>query len=140
MIPFFLGVAPFGFGIHLCNPESADAPELILSGILISIGVILFGRAIRNFFYKPDETAIRIAERKATAPFIERRKIRVERRASATRRWFNERKHLIDGRRSSDRREQTYDRRTTPDRRINRRKQQKWDDPSVLHPVKPNTY
>lgn len=137
LVPFFLGLAPLGFGIHLFSPEAADPPELVLSGILISVGIILMARAVRNFFYKPDQIAVQVAERKATVPFIERRKSRLDRRASATRRWFNERRHAIDGRRPPERREQTYDRRNLPDRRVNRHKLQRWDDPSVLRPAKP---
>jgi hypothetical protein len=136
LVPFFLGLAPLGFGIHLFTPEASDPPELILSGVLISIGIILLARSVRNFFYTPDEMTLQVAERKAKVPFIERRKSRIDRRASATRRWFSERRHLLDGRRPLERRDETYDRRTVEDRRIHRRKVQKWEDPSVLHPVK----
>lgn len=137
LVPFFLGLAPLGFGIHLFTPESSDPPELILSGVLISVGIILMARAVRNFFYKPDEIAIQVAGRRATTPFIERRKVRGDRRASATRRWMRERRHSAG---ENERRSREYDRRTMPDRRVNRRGQQKWEDPSVLHPVKPDTY
>jgi len=137
MVPFFLGLAPLGFGIHLFTPDASDPPELILSGVLISAGIILLARAVRNFFYKPDQAALQTAERKASIPFSERRRSRLDRRASATRRWLRERRESLGG---NERRDLTYDRRNLAERRVNRRSAKRWEDPSVLHPVKPDTF